>query len=91
MMAPTASIAKARHLIRKEYGKRHEIARYCIDCLTAGAATAANDYEGINELPINSNTDKVLLGSTKQHDNVHNRSTSTGVPTTEMDGKERLV
>ena len=50
MMDPTAGYAEARHLLRKEYGKRHEIARSCIDSLTRGPAIAANDYEGIIEL-----------------------------------------
>ena len=49
MMDPTAGYAEARHLLRKEYGKRHEIARSCFS-LTRGPAIATNDYEGIIEL-----------------------------------------
>ena len=49
-MEPTAGYAEARHLLRKEYGKRHEIAHSCIDSLTRGPVIAANDYEGIIKL-----------------------------------------
>ena len=38
-------------------------------------------------MPTNSNADKVRLGSTKHSDNVRDRLTSIGVPTTKMDGK----
>ena len=50
MMDPDQGYAEARHLLRKEYGKPHEIARSCIDSLTKGPAIAANDYEAIIDL-----------------------------------------
>ena len=50
MMDPDQGYAEARHLLRKEYAKPHEIARSCIDSLTKGPAIAANDYEAIIDL-----------------------------------------
>ena len=47
---PSKGYQEARQLLKTEYGKRHEIARACIDALTRGNVIAANDHEGIIEL-----------------------------------------
>ena len=49
-MEPHQNYTEARHLLRKEYGKPHQIARSCIDSLTKGPAIAENDYEAIIDL-----------------------------------------
>ena len=47
---PGKGYSEARALLKKEYGKRHEIARACIDDLTRGEVIAENDHEAIIDL-----------------------------------------